>query len=49
MTAFWSFFDLAASGELKVTNGGRFPLDQATHAHRLLEERGATGKVVLIP
>ncbi|MER8382306.1 zinc-binding dehydrogenase [Mesorhizobium sp. M1399] len=42
-------FNLAASGELKVTNGGRFPLDQASQAHRLLEERGATGKVVLIP
>lgn len=42
-------FNLAASGELNVTKGGRFPLDQASHAHRLLEERGATGKVVLIP
>ncbi|MER9414409.1 zinc-binding dehydrogenase [Mesorhizobium sp. M0306] len=42
-------FNLAASGELKVINGGRFPLDQASQAHRLLDERGTTGKVVLIP
>ncbi|TPJ66262.1 zinc-binding dehydrogenase [Mesorhizobium sp. B2-7-1] len=42
-------FDLAASGRLKVTIGGRFPLHQAGEAHRLLEERRATGKVVLLP
>ncbi|MER9233116.1 zinc-binding dehydrogenase [Mesorhizobium sp. M0622] len=41
-------FDLAAGGELVMTKGGSFPLDQASQAHRLLEERGATGKVVLI-
>ncbi|MER9683523.1 zinc-binding dehydrogenase [Mesorhizobium sp. M0184] len=42
-------FGLAAGGQLVVTKGGRFPLDQASQAHRLLEERSATGKVVLIP
>ncbi|TIX52737.1 MAG: hypothetical protein E5V25_32260, partial [Mesorhizobium sp.] len=31
------------------TQGGRYPLDQANEAHRLLEERRSTGKVVLIP
>jgi NADPH2:quinone reductase len=42
-------FHLAASGELVVTKGGRFPLDQAAEAHRFLDERRSTGKVVLIP
>jgi NADPH2:quinone reductase len=42
-------FDLAASGELKVVQGGRYPLDQAAEAHRAIEERRTTGKVVLVP
>ncbi|MCV3206972.1 zinc-binding dehydrogenase [Mesorhizobium sp. YC-39] len=42
-------FDLAASGGLLVTAGSRFPLDQASEAHRLLDERRSTGKVVLVP
>ncbi|TIQ66957.1 MAG: zinc-binding alcohol dehydrogenase family protein, partial [Mesorhizobium sp.] len=42
-------FHLAASGQLAVTQGGRYPLDQAAEAHRSLEERRSTGKVVLIP
>ncbi|UVK51148.1 zinc-binding dehydrogenase [Mesorhizobium sp. AR02] len=42
-------FQLAASGQLRVAIGGRFPLDQAGEAHRLLDERRSTGKVVLVP
>lgn len=42
-------FELAASGRLRVAIGGRFPLDQAGEAHRLLDERRSTGKVVLVP
>ena len=42
-------FQLAASGRLQVAIGGRFALDQAGEAHRLLEERRSTGKVVLVP
>ena len=42
-------FQLAAGGRLQVAIGGRFPLDQAGEAHRLLDERRSTGKVVLIP
>jgi NADPH2:quinone reductase len=42
-------FDLAASGELKVIQGGRYPLDQVAEAHRAIEERRTTGKVVLVP
>jgi NADPH2:quinone reductase len=40
---------MAASGELVVTAGRRLPLDQAGEAHRFLDERRSTGKVVLIP
>ena len=42
-------FELAASGQLRVAIGGRFPLDHAGEAHRLLDERRSTGKVVLMP
>lgn len=42
-------FHLAASGELLVTTGSRFALDQASEAHRVLDKRRSTGKVVLIP
>lgn len=42
-------FHLAASGGLLVTASSRFPLGQASEAHRLLDERRSTGKVVLVP
>ncbi|WP_343714668.1 zinc-binding dehydrogenase [Inquilinus sp.] len=42
-------FALAATGALRVIQGGRYRLDQAAEAHRALEDRGSTGKVVLIP
>ena len=42
-------FDLAVRGELKVTNGATYPLERADDAHRALEGRGTTGKVVLVP
>jgi NADPH2:quinone reductase len=42
-------FDLAARGALKVIQGGRYSLDQAAEAHRAIEERRTTGKVVLVP
>lgn len=42
-------FQLAASGRLQVAIGGRFPLEQVGEAHRLLDERRSTGKVVLVP
>lgn len=42
-------FDLAATGALTIVQGGRFPLHQAAEAHRALEERRASGKVVLVP
>ncbi len=40
---------LAATGELSVRIGARFPLDRAADAHRALEGRATTGKVLLVP
>lgn len=42
-------FELAARGELKVRIGGTYPLEAAAEAHRALEGRGTTGKLVLAP
>ncbi|MBX6377476.1 MAG: alcohol dehydrogenase catalytic domain-containing protein [Clostridia bacterium] len=40
---------LAAAGEVRVPVARTLPLAEAEAAHRLLEERGATGRVVLVP
>jgi NADPH2:quinone reductase len=37
------------TGDLDVRVGGEFPLDRAADAHRALEGRETTGKVLLIP
>lgn len=42
-------FGLAATGTLTATVGRRYRLDQAAEAHRVLEERRSTGKIVLVP
>jgi NADPH:quinone reductase len=42
-------FDLAVRGELKAMIGATYPLARADDAHRALEGRGTTGKVVLLP
>jgi NADPH2:quinone reductase len=42
-------FNLAQLGHLTVTVGGRYRLDRVAEAHRALESRLTTGKVVLIP
>ena len=41
-------FGAAASGELKVPIGARFPLAEAAQAHQALESRQTTGKVLLV-
>jgi NADPH2:quinone reductase len=48
-TGLSELYPLAASGELKVTIGGTYPLERAAEAHRALEGRGTTGKLVLVP
>lgn len=42
-------FGWIAAGELSVRIGERLPLDRAAEAHRLLEGRQTTGKVLLVP
>jgi NADPH:quinone reductase len=42
-------FGAAADGSLKVRVGAQYPLAEAAQAHRDLEGRRTTGKVVLIP
>jgi NADPH:quinone reductase len=42
-------FAWIASGELRVRIGATYPLAQAAEAHRALEGRATTGKVLLVP
>lgn len=42
-------FGAAASGELKVQIGASYPLREAAQAHRDLQARKTTGKVLLVP
>jgi NADPH2:quinone reductase len=40
---------LWSAGQVRPIVGATFPLDEAAEAHRLVESRGSTGKVVLVP
>jgi NADPH:quinone reductase len=42
-------FDWLAAGALRLRTEFEFPLKDAAEAHRALESRGTTGKVLLIP
>jgi NADPH2:quinone reductase len=42
-------FSWIASGDLKLRVGATFPLAEAEAAHRALEGRKTTGKVLLLP
>jgi NADPH2:quinone reductase len=44
-----SVFASVADGTLPIRVGGRYPLDDAAQAHRDLEGRATTGKLLLIP
>ena len=42
-------FQLMKDGKLKLLIGKKFPLVEAPEAHRFMESRGSTGKLVLVP
>ncbi len=42
-------FRLMKEGKLKLLIGKKFPLFEAAEAHRFMESRGSTGKLVLVP
>ncbi|MCO5994343.1 quinone oxidoreductase family protein [Actinoallomurus rhizosphaericola] len=42
-------FDLVREGRLRVEIGGRYPLKDAVQAHRDIESRATTGKLLLLP
>ena len=42
-------FGWLLEGKLSVHVGGRFPLAQAAEAHRAIESRATTGKLVVLP
>ncbi|SCW53693.1 NADPH2:quinone reductase [Rhizobium mongolense subsp. loessense] len=44
-----ALFSLAVSGGLFIAEGASFPLDKAADAHRAIESRGVSGKVVVVP
>lgn len=44
----WLFGE-AAAGSLRVTLGGRYPLEAVADAHRAIEARHTHGKIILVP
>jgi NADPH2:quinone reductase len=42
-------FQLMKEGKLKLLIGKKYPLVEAAEAHRFMESRGSTGKLVLVP
>ncbi|MCC3153117.1 quinone oxidoreductase [Hymenobacter sp. BT770] len=42
-------FDLLRNGQLTASIGAAFPLAEGAEAHRLLESRKSTGKILLLP
>ena len=42
-------FEAVENGELRVRVGAEYPLAEAARAHRALEGRRTTGKLLLIP
>jgi NADPH2:quinone reductase len=42
-------FRLMKEGKLKLLIGKKYPLIEAAEAHRFMESRGSTGKLVLVP
>lgn len=48
-TGLAELFDLAVRGQIRVTISETFPLEHVAEAHRALEGRRTTGKLVLVP
>lgn len=48
-SSFKELLSYMASGELKLTIGGTYPLQKAAHVHELLQGRKTIGKLVLKP
>ncbi len=44
-----ALFELAIAGDLRIARGGDYRLDQAPEAHRALEQRRSSGKIILVP
>ena len=44
-----TLIEFVVSGRVKVQVGHVLPLSQAAEAHRMLEERRTTGKIILKP
>ncbi|HEY6559541.1 MAG TPA: quinone oxidoreductase [Polyangiaceae bacterium] len=44
-----ALFSVMRAGVVKLSSGGRWPLDEAADAHRALEARKTTGSLLLIP
>jgi NADPH2:quinone reductase len=42
-------FGWIESGDLDIAIGGRYPLEEAAEAHRALEGRRTTGKILILP
>jgi NADPH:quinone reductase len=42
-------FEYALSGRIRAQVNHRFPLEEAAEAHRLMETRQTTGKIILLP
>jgi NADPH2:quinone reductase len=47
-TGLGELFDLVRAGRLTVTLGGTYPLERAADAHRALEDRRTSGKLLLV-
>lgn len=46
--AFQSFISMVESGEIKLSIGGIFKLDDIVEAHKLMDSNKAGGKIVVI-
>ena len=42
-------FDWVADGDLRIRIGGIYPLAEAAQAHKQMESRGTTGKLLIVP